>query len=131
MQVELVSKLKKKIRALLKIVKRIQELDDRIAREEAAWDRASRAYESLEAKKAKRLQTGSGTVRELAKIEEGIVGCRELNRIAQYEYGKNCSERRAAIAAAWSLQQEIGKIGRKCSEWEGDVKSYRKEMREI
>ena len=35
----------------------------------------------------------------------------------------------AAIAAAWSLQQEIGKIGRNHTKWENAAKRHWKWMR--
>jgi hypothetical protein len=124
MTVAIAGKLRTKCQALLKIVKRIEEIDEKIASEDVAWDSAFESLKSLKAKKAKRLEKGSGTVKDLAEIEEWIVGCDQLRSIAQYEHGKNCSNRRAAIAAAWSLQQEIGKIGRNDSDWYGDVKSH-------
>lgn len=125
-QDELVGNLKKKCRALLKILKRIQEISDDVADEGKYCQSAIEGRNVAITKNSKLLERGSGTFQELEEMESEMGNLWQLYELSSREYTKKCVHLNATIDAAWSLQQEIGKIGRKCSEWEGEAKGRRK-----
>jgi hypothetical protein len=125
-QDQLVGNLKKKCRALLKILKRIQEISDDVADEGKYCQSAIEARNVAITKNSKLLERGSGTFQELEEMEREMGNLWQLYELSSREYTKKCVHLNATIDAAWSSQQKIGNIGRNDPAWAGEAKSRRK-----